>query len=158
MQGILRAARQRSGLSQRALASRAGTSGAAVAAYESGAKDPRASTCLRIIRASGADLTLTGPRSRNDRFVDLMCARYAELLAENPSLLEAARSELPRLGESSNRGVWERLLDLGVPVVAAVLTSPLPEVRGLKSDCPFAFLPLISDAERNELLRAAHGS
>lgn len=155
---ILRAAREYSGLSQRALARRAATSGAAVAAYESGAKDPRASTWLRIIGACGADLVLTGGRSRNERFVDLMCARYAALLIASPELLERARRQLPRLGDSCNRVAWERLLDLGITVVVAVLTSPSPEVRGLKSDCPLALLPLIEESERDELLAAARGS
>lgn len=49
----LRTARQRAGLSLRALAERAGTSHATLAAYESGAKVPRVDTLVRVLRAAG---------------------------------------------------------------------------------------------------------
>lgn len=44
------------GLSQRALAARAGNSGATVAAYETGTKDPRTSTWLRLLAAAGYEV------------------------------------------------------------------------------------------------------
>lgn len=49
----LRIARERSGLSLRALAERAGTSHSTIAAYESGAKTPTMATLDRIVRAAG---------------------------------------------------------------------------------------------------------
>ena len=49
----LRRARERAGLSLRALAARAGTSHSALAAYESGRKVPQADTVDRILRAAG---------------------------------------------------------------------------------------------------------
>lgn len=49
----LRTARRRSRLTLRALAARAGTSHATLAAYESGAKVPRVDTLERIVRAAG---------------------------------------------------------------------------------------------------------
>lgn len=49
----LRRARRRAGLTLRALAERAGTSHAALAAYESGAKVPRVDTLDRVLRAAG---------------------------------------------------------------------------------------------------------
>jgi transcriptional regulator with XRE-family HTH domain len=54
----LRDARRRAGLSLRALAQRAGTSHATLAAYESGAKTPRVDTLTRILRAAGFTLDL----------------------------------------------------------------------------------------------------
>jgi transcriptional regulator with XRE-family HTH domain len=48
-----RRARRRSGLSLRALASRAGTSHATLAAYESGRKVPTVGTFDRVLRAAG---------------------------------------------------------------------------------------------------------
>ena len=51
-------ARGRAGLSQGELAVRAGTSRTAICAYESGAKDPRAETVERLIRASGFTLRI----------------------------------------------------------------------------------------------------
>ncbi len=51
-------ARLRSGLNQRDLAARAGTSQSAIAAYERGTKDPAYETLRRILRAAGFDLRL----------------------------------------------------------------------------------------------------
>jgi hypothetical protein len=53
---VLRRVRQVVGLSQRALAERAGTTQSAVAAYESGAKQPSVATLDRIVRAAGLRL------------------------------------------------------------------------------------------------------
>jgi transcriptional regulator with XRE-family HTH domain len=50
---ILRIARERAGLSARALARRAGTSHATLLMYESGSKVPRVDTLERIVRAAG---------------------------------------------------------------------------------------------------------
>jgi transcriptional regulator with XRE-family HTH domain len=50
---LLRDARTRSGLTQAELASRSGTSQAALSAYERGRKDPAASTASRILAAAG---------------------------------------------------------------------------------------------------------
>jgi transcriptional regulator with XRE-family HTH domain len=49
----IRTARRRAGLSLRALARRAGTSHATVAAYEAGRKVPSVDTMQRIVRAAG---------------------------------------------------------------------------------------------------------
>lgn len=62
----LRRARRAAGLSQRALASRAGTSQAAVAAYERGRKDPGTNTFIRLLAAAGARLDVVGDRSGDD--------------------------------------------------------------------------------------------
>lgn len=53
---IILRARQRSGLSQRELASRAGTSAAAVCLYESGQRTPRTDTLTRLTAACGVQL------------------------------------------------------------------------------------------------------
>lgn len=63
----LRRARLAAGLSQRALAARAGTSQAAVAAYERGHKDPGASTFIRLLAAAGGRLDVVDDRSADDR-------------------------------------------------------------------------------------------
>lgn len=54
----LRSARQRAGLSLRALAERAGTSHAAISAYEQGRKQPSAAVFLRILEACGNALEI----------------------------------------------------------------------------------------------------
>lgn len=59
----IRTARELAGLSKRALARRAGTSPAAIVAYESGSRDPTVGTLERLLRAAGASgmIELTGP-------------------------------------------------------------------------------------------------
>jgi transcriptional regulator with XRE-family HTH domain len=54
----LRSARERAGLSQAALATRAGTSQATVSAYERGRKQPSVETLSRLLAAAGAGLTV----------------------------------------------------------------------------------------------------
>jgi transcriptional regulator with XRE-family HTH domain len=80
----IKRAREAAGLSKRELARRAGTSAAALVEYESGRRDPNAATLLRIVRASGGDLTLVEPRgvvndARNGRLL-LEVLRLAEHL------------------------------------------------------------------------------
>lgn len=53
---ILRVARRRAGLTQRALAERAGVPQPSVARIESGASIPRADTLQRLLRAADQDL------------------------------------------------------------------------------------------------------
>ena len=57
----VRAARQQSGLSQRALAAAAGVSRSVVADLEAGATHPRWSTVVRLLDAVGLGLALTAP-------------------------------------------------------------------------------------------------
>jgi len=64
----IRTAREAAGLSKRALARRAGTSPAAIVAYESGAREPTLPTLARILRAADArvDLNVAPVRSLPD--------------------------------------------------------------------------------------------
>jgi transcriptional regulator with XRE-family HTH domain len=50
---LIRTARHRAGLTIRDLAALSGTSHSAIAAYESGSKEPRVSTLDRVMRAAG---------------------------------------------------------------------------------------------------------
>ncbi|MEX1164321.1 MAG: helix-turn-helix transcriptional regulator [Nitriliruptor sp.] len=156
---LTRQARARAGLTLRDLAAQAGTSSATLSAYETGAKDPRASTLLRVLTAAGTELRPVGVRPAGQRFVDLLCERIAELVVADPALLDRAREVLPRLeGRSSWAGTWATLLDAGPVVVVAVLTSTSPEASALKTDSPFALLDLISGEERLRLLEQTHAS
>lgn len=58
---LLRTARRRAALSQRALAAAAGTSQAAVAAIESRRKQPAVATLDRLLRAAGTELVPASP-------------------------------------------------------------------------------------------------
>jgi transcriptional regulator with XRE-family HTH domain len=55
---LIARARAQAGISQRALAERAGTSQATISAYESGRKDPSVETLGRLLAAMGARLTV----------------------------------------------------------------------------------------------------
>src|SRR4051794_24333068 len=78
----LHAARTRAGLSQAELARRAGTSQAAVSAYESGAKQPSVATFSRLLAAAGARLAVEHSTRRR------------------PPVTEPAPGELRRAGET----------------------------------------------------------
>lgn len=62
---LLRAARRRAGLTQQALAQRAGVTQSVVSAYESGRREPALSTLARLIRATGNELAVEIRRGTN---------------------------------------------------------------------------------------------
>ncbi len=55
---LIRIARRRAGLTQQALADRAGTSQAAVSAYESGRRSPSVDTLCRLLGAAGYEVRM----------------------------------------------------------------------------------------------------
>ncbi len=57
----MRQARERTGLTQAALAGRAGTRQSAVSAVETGLRDPGVATLRRLLRAAGFDLLVDLP-------------------------------------------------------------------------------------------------
>ncbi|MEE8603012.1 helix-turn-helix domain-containing protein [Euzebya tangerina] len=73
---LLRTARQRCGLSQRAVAALVGTSQSAIARYESGTVVPRFDTMERILTALGHELELVPRRTMDDQCHDLALARW----------------------------------------------------------------------------------
>lgn len=80
---LLRDARARAGLTQRALAERAGTSQSTIAAYEAGRKDPTATTLLRVLLACGQRVELRAVvpvRSPSQRRLDDVGRRLADVL------------------------------------------------------------------------------
>ncbi|MGI8535763.1 MAG: helix-turn-helix domain-containing protein [Mycobacteriales bacterium] len=77
----LRAARRRAELSQRALALAAGVPPAAVAAYESGNRQPSARMLARLVRASGAHLGIVEPSEQQQRQKHLVEAVVAAATA-----------------------------------------------------------------------------
>lgn len=156
---MIRTARRSQGLSQRALAEQAGTSGPTVAAYEAGTKDPRASTLLRLLAAAGADVQLVDRRPAADRFRDLLAAAIAEKVAADPTLLARAIEVMDgSVWRSDYEAQWRALMDAGPEVVVGVLTSPHPDTLALKADSPFTLLKLVDETERRRLLEAAYAT
>lgn len=70
--GLLRAARRRAGLSQRALARRARTAQSVVARIESGATSPSWETLVHLLRAAGCelDVDLRPAQARRSHMLD----------------------------------------------------------------------------------------
>lgn len=156
---LLRSARHASKLSQRALAALGDTSGPTVAAYESGSKDPRASTLLRLLASAGVDVQLVARRPAADRFRELLAAAVAEKIVAEPTLLDRAREVMDGGAWSSDyEGQWRALVDAGPAAVVGVLTSTHPDTLALKADSPFTMLDLVGDAERQRLLEAAYAT
>ena len=75
---VIRSAREAAGLSKRELARRAGTSPAAIVAYETGEREPSFRTLRRLVRAAGYDSELV----TRPAFGRLDPVRAAERLAE----------------------------------------------------------------------------
>ena len=98
---ILRAARAHAGLTQRALAARAGVPQPTVAAIERSRQDPRYRTLERLIRACGQELDLMpGAGDGVDRTqfratLRLSPARRLARAAEGAQVLHALRAARP---------------------------------------------------------------
>ena len=89
----IRTAREAAGLSKRALARRAGTSPAAIVAYESGTREPTLPTLARILSAAGARVDLNVAPVRGLPDPATLAHRLAEVLelAEHLPHRRAAR-------------------------------------------------------------------
>lgn len=94
---LLRTVRRRAGLSLRALAERAGTSGATLSAYEQGRVTPRTDTLVRIVTAAGVTLepTLAATPARDPRRA-AAGDELRELLRLADLLPTPTREDLPR--------------------------------------------------------------
>jgi transcriptional regulator with XRE-family HTH domain len=171
---LLFAARVEAGLSQRELAARAGTSGATVAAYEAGTKEPRLSTLRRLMDAAGMRLVTSYlPNPADQRTPDLtreerrslaLHRAIAARLADDPAaVLAKARRNLAVMRRANDDGgaepwfaEWERRLGGSRADLVEALVSPAQHARDLRQVTPFA--GVLSDEERRviyERTRAA---
>lgn len=100
---LIKLARHDSGLSQRDLAERAGTSQSAIAAYESAKRSPTLDTLARIVRAAGRDLRIQVVAY--DDHDDVMAAYEASLPEETRAALERERARLRRLARRERAAV-----------------------------------------------------
>lgn len=91
----LREARHRSGATLRGLAARAGTSHSALAAYESGAKVPRADTMLRVLAAAGCTIDVVPAGEANLAEREARGRELEELLRFTAHFPSERRGPLP---------------------------------------------------------------
>jgi transcriptional regulator with XRE-family HTH domain len=167
---LVRTVRSESGLSQRAFAARAETSGPTVAAYECGHKEPRLSTLQRLAEAVGLRVEVRlvpanrGARRRarreaRSRAIAAATAWLVEQDYESARRLAAANVELMESVSGSNRSgellaEWRRLLDEGPGAVRRALLDPSEHGHDMRQMTPFA--GLLSDRERNLVLNAVN--
>lgn len=166
---IVRQLRQESRLSQRELASLAGTSGPTIAAYEAGTKEPRLSTLDRIGAAAGRTLDVrigaetAGDRQRarrETRSIAVAAAVASAVQRDFPKAVEIARANLDRTRDSvaDNKAsrwlsAWEQALSDGPAAVRTVLLDRSEHGHDMRQMSPLS--GLISDAERLAALAAA---
>lgn len=166
---ILLRLRRESGLSQRALAEMAGTSGPTIAAYESGTKEPRLSTVERLAASVGRDVSVrlipsdrgALQRARRQRRSLAVAAATAEVAASD---FDAARrlagKNLQKMSEAVGDNAaqtliedWRRVLSRGPRAVKAALLDPTAHGHDMRQMTPFA--GLLTDGERRAALAAA---
>ena len=161
---LLTAVRRASGLSQKALALRGHTSGPTIAAYESGAKEPRLSTLARLVESAGFRLRvgvepLVVPERRADRRSLALHGRVLDHLFDDPEgvrstactnllTMRAANPDATRWLDE-----WEALLAGPIHELAAVLIMPSDHAQALRQSSPFA--GVLSQSERIDALRSA---
>jgi transcriptional regulator with XRE-family HTH domain len=93
---LIQLARIKGKISQRDLATKAGTSPAAIASYETGNREPTVPTLLRILRAAGFDLRFhLSPYDAHDEVLE-------QWVRELPADVQR---ELPRRRRSIARGL-----------------------------------------------------
>jgi transcriptional regulator with XRE-family HTH domain len=159
----VRTLRERTGLTQAALAKAAGTSQPAIAAYEAGHKSPTVGTVERLAAAVGleAAVDFVPPLTREDRrSLALHRAIAARLAADSPNILARARRTLARMARAADsRSLllreWEVLLERPVAALLPVLIDPGPWARELRQVTPFA--GVLTAAERAAVYRSFSG-
>jgi len=95
--GLLRLAREKSGMTQAALAAEAGVSQQSISAYETGRKEPTLPTLQRLLAAAGLEMRIRlEPIDYHDATLDaflktLPLARQTELAEQSRLRVEAER-------------------------------------------------------------------
>ncbi len=161
---VLAVVRRASGLSQRALAEQSGTSGATIAAYEAGHKEPRLTTLVRLAEAAGFRLRLEvepiGPAlPRAERRSLALHGRVLDHLLRDPDGVRArARRNLVVIRRANPEAApwldeWERLVNGPLHELGAMLISTDDHACALRQSSPFA--GVLSQEERLVALRGA---
>lgn len=156
----VRALRERTALTQQALARAAGTSQPTIAAYEAGRKSPTVHTVQRLAGAVGLNATVayTTPLTREDRRSLALHRAIARRLSEDPgAAIARARRNLARMRARPGQATqllreWAVILDRPVPALLPVLTDPGEWARELRHVTPFG--GVLSASERAAVYRA----
>lgn len=155
----VRLLRLAAGRTQQDVATLAGTSQSAIAAYESDRKSPTWRTVVRLAQAAGFDVEVrfVPPLTREDRRSLLLHeAVAARLRAEPEAVLSRARASLARMralhpGARLLLDEWQCLLRRPLDALLPVLTDPMPWARELRHVTPFT--GVLTAAERAQVYR-----
>jgi transcriptional regulator with XRE-family HTH domain len=145
------------GLSQGALALRAGTSRERINSYERGHVYPTSDTLERLLGALDAELLAIPVLTFEERrSLAISTAVARRLLADPVNVMTRARVNLSRMRDVATHehrwlDVWDSMLGLGPSVVAGLLMSPDPFARDLRQSSPFA--GVLTEAERADSIR-----
>lgn len=157
----VRRLRREAGLTQKALAAKAGTSQSTIAAYEAGAKHPTWGTIERLAAAVGLEPVVSfTPLLQYADFRSLCFHRaVAEALKRDPDRArERAGRHLRRLQHLHPHAAglldqWERWLANPTDELVAKMLDPGPAAREMRQVSPFA--GLLTPEERVRVLRQA---
>ncbi len=154
---MVAAERQRVHVSQAALSRASGVSRVLINRYENGKVDPTTSQMDRLLGPLDRELTTRRRYTRDERRTLGFARAVANKLKETPDLnLDAARQQLRRQTQRSSPneriwlGVWEKVLDLPLPILTDVLTSDSEFARALRQSSPLTVI--LTDAERREVM------
>lgn len=134
------------GLTQARLASAAGTSQPAIAAYESGAKSPTWRTVERVAASVGlVSLPFVGmPMTRDQsRSLSLHGVIAAKLMSGPPPVIAGAKRNVAKMLDSNAHAAplvreWARILELSPAQIASQMLDPSEHGRDLRQVTPFA--------------------
>jgi len=169
---LMRRAREATGLSQRSFAALARTSGPTVAAYESGAKEPRLSTLERIAHAVGLEIEIRlTPGGRGAELRERREHRSLALAAATAAAVQRDFGRAQRLTEenlvlaeklvgatSARRWLdeWRRAIESGPEAVRCALLEEGEHGHDMRQMSPFS--GVLPDEVRRAVLDAADGT
>ena len=143
---IVRLLREQLGLTQQALAEKAGTSQPTIALYESGSKSPTLATLQRLASSLGFELavTLTPRLTREDHRSLAYHRAIARILRQNPlPTLKRAKQMLARMKKQHPQAShlfdqWSEWLELPTQALVSKLLDPGLLARDMRQVSPFA--------------------
>lgn len=147
------------GLTQQALAVRAGTSQPTIALYESGAKSPIVATLQRLAQSLGLELVVSYvPRLTREDHRSLAYHRaIAKILRQNPTAtIGRAKRTLARMSKSHPDikalfDHWRFWLDLPTEELISQILDPGVTAREMRQVTPFA--GLLNPKDRVRILK-----